>query len=73
MTRVAAVMVSFPIFVRNAPRKIGSTPGGRFSGVGRVAAPSGRRRNLASNDQPANRVSAVGGTVSKSFNLSIAS
>ena len=72
-TRAAAVMVSFPIFVRNAPRKIGSTPAGWFFGAGRVAAPSGRRRSSEANDQPANSVSAVGGTVSKSFNLTIAS
>jgi hypothetical protein len=72
-TRAAAVTVSFPIFVRNAPRKIGSTPAGWLFGVGRVAAPSGRRRNSESNDQPANRVSAVDGTASKSFNLTIAS
>ena len=66
-------MVSFPIFVRNAPRKIGSTPAGWFFGVGRVAERSERRRSSDSNDQLANRVSAVGGTVSKSFNLTIAS
>jgi hypothetical protein len=71
--RAAAVMVSFPMFVRNAPRKIGSTPAGWFFGAGRVAAPSGRRRSSEANDQPANRVSAVSGTVSKSFNLTIAS
>src|ERR1700757_3234451 len=32
-TRAAAVMVSFPRFVLNAPRKIGSTPAGWFFSV----------------------------------------
>jgi len=71
--RAAAVMVSFPIFVLNAPRRIGLTPVGSFFGVGRVAAQSGRRRSSEAGDQPANRASAVPGTVSKSFNLTIAS
>jgi hypothetical protein len=73
MTPAAAVMVSFPIFVSSALRKTGSTPPGWFFGAGRVAAQSGRRCSSRANDQLANRVSAVRGTVSKSFNLSIAS
>lgn len=72
-TPAAAVMVFFPIFVRSAPRRIGLTPAGWFFGVGRVAAPSSRRRSSEANDQLADRVSAVRGTVSKSFNLTIAS
>ena len=72
-TPAAVAMVSFPMFVRTAPRKIGSTQAGWFFDAGRVAAPSGRRRGSEANDQPANSVSAVRGTVSKSFNLTIAS
>ena len=72
-TSPGVAMVSFPMFVRSAPRKIGSTQAGWFFDVGRVAAQSGRRRNSEANDQPANSVSAVRGTVSKSFNLTMAS
>ena len=72
-TLAPAVMVSFPMFVRTAPRKIGSTPVGWFFDVGRAAAASDLRGSSEANDQPANSVSAVRGTVSKSFNLSIAS
>ena len=69
----AVAMVSFPMFVRTAPRKIGLTQDGWFFDVGRVAAQSGRRRSSEANDQPANSVSADRGTVSRSFNLTIAS
>ena len=72
-TPAAAVMVSFPIFVLNAPRRIGLTPVGSFFGVGRVAAQSGDHCSSEANNQPANSVSVVPGTVSKSFNLTIAS
>jgi hypothetical protein len=72
-TPVAVATVSFPMFVRIAPRKIGSTQAGWFFVVGPVAAPSGRRRSSAANDQPANSASAVRGTASKSFNLTMAS
>lgn len=43
-TSAAAVMVSFPMSVLNAPRRIGSTPIGWFFGVGRAEAQRGRRR-----------------------------
>jgi hypothetical protein len=45
-TPAVAVMVFFPTFARNAPRRIGSTRVGWFFGVGRVAAPNGRCRSL---------------------------
>ena len=72
-TPVAVATVSFPMFVRTAPRKIGSTQAGWFFDVGRAAAPSGRSLSSAANDQPANSASVVRGTASKSFNLSMAS
>jgi hypothetical protein len=41
-TPTAAVMVSFPMFVLTAQRRIGLIPVGPFFGVGRVAAPRAR-------------------------------
>jgi hypothetical protein len=72
-TPAAAVMVSFPIFVHIAPRRIGLTPGGSSFAVGRVAAQRGCHCSSEARNQPANKVSVFRGTVSKSFNLSIAS
>jgi hypothetical protein len=56
-------MVSFPMFVLTAPRRIGLTPVGSFFGVGRVAAQRGRDSRVLPHRYPGFRCDQNGPSV----------